>query len=492
LNSNNARAGNITLVNRQQTQLSSINGRPQYLKQTSGGTMAGQAQSASWQFDWTAPAEDIGRVTLYYCGNAANSDGGTNGDRIYGAESSLIAVEPPPPPDEVTVRLHPGWNLVSSRVAPGDLALPALFGALVEAGSLRIVRNAMGEAYIPADEQNDIGDWDTLQAYQIKVTENAEVTFVGAYIDPGITYNLADGWNWISYPREDTLHPATLLATLGGAAVQVKDGKGGVSLSALQVSSLHPVMPGDGVMIQMAVEEPFEFVWPEPDRELEPPFPPAMPRHFNPALPTGGWMSLAVTEWNIFGAVGEGDEIGVMAGETTIGAGVVHEGILLMNAWADDPTTGVRDGAVQGDSLVFIYWNAAADSEVTLTARETMMDRPLTFAENDWMSIAVTSPEPNKITEPGFNSPVQFSVDGFFPTPFNGRGFASFRLPASGFASVALYDLSGREVVPTVVSQLQAGLNQVAINAEGLPGGLYLAGVTFEGAQKFTKVLLVR
>jgi uncharacterized repeat protein (TIGR01451 family) len=58
-------------------------GNRQYIEHSSSGTFVGQQGGASWTFDWTAPATDVGIVTFYAAGNHANNDGNTSGDYIY-------------------------------------------------------------------------------------------------------------------------------------------------------------------------------------------------------------------------------------------------------------------------------------------------------------------------------------------------------------------------------------------------------------------------
>lgn len=55
----------------------------QYIEHTSVGTFAGQQGGASWTFNWTAPATDVGIVKFYAAGNHANNDGNSSGDHIY-------------------------------------------------------------------------------------------------------------------------------------------------------------------------------------------------------------------------------------------------------------------------------------------------------------------------------------------------------------------------------------------------------------------------
>jgi hypothetical protein len=54
-----------------------------YVEHTIDGVTPTTPGSNSWTFNWTAPANDIGAVTFYAAGNAANSDGNTTGDYIY-------------------------------------------------------------------------------------------------------------------------------------------------------------------------------------------------------------------------------------------------------------------------------------------------------------------------------------------------------------------------------------------------------------------------
>ncbi len=63
----------------------------QYIEHTSAGTFVGQQNTASWTFNWTAPAIDVGVVTFYTAGNQANNDGNTSGDYIY---KTFVAAAP--------------------------------------------------------------------------------------------------------------------------------------------------------------------------------------------------------------------------------------------------------------------------------------------------------------------------------------------------------------------------------------------------------------
>ncbi len=93
LDADGARAGSFAADEADNTQLSEVNSK-QYIKQTSIGTGQGTNDTHSWEFQWTAPDADIGSITFYAAGNAANGDFGITDDYIYTTQSESTPVEP--------------------------------------------------------------------------------------------------------------------------------------------------------------------------------------------------------------------------------------------------------------------------------------------------------------------------------------------------------------------------------------------------------------
>lgn len=60
-----------------------------YIEHNVLGTFQNQTGGAQWTFNWTAPATNVGTVTLYAAGNQANSDGTEFGDQIYTTTSTV-------------------------------------------------------------------------------------------------------------------------------------------------------------------------------------------------------------------------------------------------------------------------------------------------------------------------------------------------------------------------------------------------------------------
>ena len=76
------------------------NGDREFASHTSADTLLGSNGRMVFEVEWTPPAEDIGDVTLYAAGNAANNGGGNTGDLIYTTATVIrngagCAVDPP-------------------------------------------------------------------------------------------------------------------------------------------------------------------------------------------------------------------------------------------------------------------------------------------------------------------------------------------------------------------------------------------------------------
>ena len=80
LNGNNVSAGSFSTIDAN-TQLNRSDNK--YIQHTATGTAQGTPNMHSWMFKWTAPANDVGTITFYTAGNAANSADGARGDYIY-------------------------------------------------------------------------------------------------------------------------------------------------------------------------------------------------------------------------------------------------------------------------------------------------------------------------------------------------------------------------------------------------------------------------
>ena len=71
------------------------------------------------------------------------------------------------------------------------------------------------------------------------------------------------------------------------------------------------------------------------------------------------------------------------------------------------------------------------------------------------------------------NSPKEFSLFQNYPNPFNPSTTISFSLPRSGFTTLKIYDLMGRDVETIVSEELSAGTYTRQWNASKISSGIY-------------------
>jgi len=87
------------------------------------------------------------------------------------------------------------------------------------------------------------------------------------------------------------------------------------------------------------------------------------------------------------------------------------------------------------------------------------------------------------------NIPESFGLKQNFPNPFNPTTTIEFDLASGAFASIVLYDVTGREVKTLVNSNLQAGHYVFDLNASELSSGMYFYKLTaqnFDGQMIFS------
>lgn len=91
----------------------------------------------------------------------------------------------------------------------------------------------------------------------------------------------------------------------------------------------------------------------------------------------------------------------------------------------------------------------------------------------------------------------QVVVNGYklsqnYPNPFNPSTKITFELPASGYVSLKVYDMLGREVAELASGEMTSGTHSVSFNASDLASGTYIYRLTANGNVLTNKMLLLK
>jgi len=82
----------------------------------------------------------------------------------------------------------------------------------------------------------------------------------------------------------------------------------------------------------------------------------------------------------------------------------------------------------------------------------------------------LTSVEGGEFTE----IPNVYKLNQNYPNPFNPETKIQFSIPVSGFTTLKIYDIRGREISELISSRLNAGVYNVSWDGKNFPSGLFL------------------
>jgi len=97
-----------------------------------------------------------------------------------------------------------------------------------------------------------------------------------------------------------------------------------------------------------------------------------------------------------------------------------------------------------------------------------------------------------EVRQPTPRSPLKFSLGQNYPNPFNPTTVIEFEVPSSGFVSLKVYDVLGREVRTLVNEVKKLGRYEVRLDASGLPSGVYFAVLRVDGQLAVRKITVLK
>ncbi len=88
--------------------------------------------------------------------------------------------------------------------------------------------------------------------------------------------------------------------------------------------------------------------------------------------------------------------------------------------------------------------------------------------------------------------PDSYSLSQNYPNPFNPATKIKFALPTSGFASLKVYDITGKQVSELLNTNIPAGTYELRFDAAGLPSGAYFYKLETSGYTDTKKMFLLK
>jgi hypothetical protein len=79
-----------------------------------------------------------------------------------------------------------------------------------------------------------------------------------------------------------------------------------------------------------------------------------------------------------------------------------------------------------------------------------------------------------------------------YPNPFNSTTTIRFTLEQSGYVSLAIYDISGREIAKLLNGWKPVGTNEISFKGDNLGSGIYLIHLLGQGYSETIKLVLIK
>lgn len=147
------------------------------------------------------------------------------------------------------INLRQNWNTISAYVIPDS---PNMIEILASLGNkVVLIKDENGEATVPAQGINKLGNWDVKKGYQIRVTENTTLSITGTKVNPSVNpIALTDKWKIISYLCDNGNSPSSQFGSVASSIVLVKDQDGKNYIPSQGADGLKCLKPGFGYHVR--------------------------------------------------------------------------------------------------------------------------------------------------------------------------------------------------------------------------------------------------
>ncbi len=381
---------------------------------------------------------------------------------------------------DFTIQLRDGWNMISSPLQPIPADMVTVWEEIVGRNNLILLKSDRGRFYVPRVRFNNMRNWAVTHAYIAKVNEADELVLTGQFAPQDTPINLRHGWKLVPYFPEQQVEAPDAVIGIVDELIIIKDFLGRFYKPEFNFSNMGLLRRSQGYYAKMNAAA--VLVWNVPEEEILEYFESAysLPQHFIAPPPTGRNMSIMVSTDNPNLMMSKGNELGAFRTDgkcvgSTVLDGKIRAGIAI---WGDDLTTPVVEGALEGESIVFRIWDSS-----TGCATELKLNNQSISYETDGFELLTLADQ---------IIPTEFSLMAPYPNPFNSTTGLSFTLPEQHHTILSLLDISGREMLRLVDTQLGAGTYYHTFNASDFPSGLYFVTLTAGQYSKTAKLTLMK
>ena len=383
--------------------------------------------------------------------------------------------------DTQLLNLLNGWSMISTYIDAIDPSPVSVFAPVVS--NVIIIKNDMGGVYWPAFGVNLLGNLTIGKGYQIKMSAAQLLTITGSTVVPELTpINILAGWSLIGYLRQSSTNIETMLTDLIPNIIIVKNGDGQVYWPMVPLNQIGNMNPGEGYQIKLT----------EADTLLYPANSSAFDKlelsihssqFYGTALNTGSNMTIGIPDELLAKTFDPGDEIGVFSTDGVLVGSVVYvSGFIAMPVFGDDPTTNIKDGLTEGESLFFRHYDRETLEEYLMIVTNWNEGKG-EFTENQIALIG-------DIRYVGLTTTANMQLK-VIPNPAKEFIQLEFNLRSNTKVEIELLSSIGMRMM---VKNFEGrdGLNKQKLDVRKLPSGSYFIKIVSSGFVESEAVLIIK
>ncbi len=381
--------------------------------------------------------------------------------------------------ESMDLDLANGWNMISIYLEPRPTDIDSILSSI--RSDIRIMKNSLGQTYIPAYNINTLGEWNIKQGYMIYTTDDVSVSIQGYKIAPEFqTISLPGGWRLIPYLRDNPMDIAEALSSIVDNIIIVKNQDGGIFVPLYNINTIGNMQALSSY--NLCVSEASDLVYPannssrrvifDENKILKPK---------NKVIFTDNSM-VAILDFN---ENYEGKEIGAFNSEgKLVGASVVQNGKAAIVIYGKDEFTE----------------EAASDGEL-ITFRDVNENNNFSFEFNNITDV-ISGNEIKRISykkdaayaakvilEEGISNETPVKA---LPNPANNSFKLEFNLIEVGNYEILIYSSTGILIDKISKNFTNSGFNYFNYNSNQLATGLYNVIIRGANYQESCKVLIAR
>jgi hypothetical protein len=384
------------------------------------------------------------------------------------------------------ITLDVGWNTISSYVMPVDLGMEQFFSPVED--DIIIVKDGVGNSYIPTFNINDIGNWDMLQGYQVKMSNMRILTVTGEQMDPQTDIPLSSGWQIVAYLKDGPSPIASELVGISSNLLIAKNGTGDTYIPTLNIDDIGNMLPGRGYHLRLTAQDTLSY---SPNTLISPDVNAlyAAPgnsgetwleeRAASRLQPTGNSATLILPEGVANRYLLPGDEVVVTDAEGHISGRSRYEGQhFAITVWGDDEATPHKQEALKAGQPYYLQlWRGGRQSEAFYLPLFETGQAPR-YRQDDVQIITGLETVAPVNTQPKVA-----------PNPTSDLLNIGHYTSGNGPVEYRLFSLDGQLLLRGIQTTMTAGWQQYQMNLKTLQAGSYLLQVT-DSETTFSKKVL--